>query len=123
MRFAHRSRTRIPLNSEILITGDFNIHIDQKLDPHTISFNTLLATVDLSQHVTFKTHIAGHTLDLLVTRSDSTLATSVDWTIPFLSDHYAIIASLSIPTTARPPLIKKKNVQDSQCSLTSFFSS
>src|SRR5260221_3232812 len=69
--------------------------------------STLLATFDLSQHVIFKTHIAGRTLDLLITRFDSTLATSVDWTIPFLSDHYAIIASLSIPTTARPPLVKK----------------
>src|SRR5260221_376704 len=51
--------------------------------------------------------LTGHALDLLITRSDSTLAASVDWTIPFLSDHYAIIASLSIPTTARPPLVKK----------------
>src|SRR5260221_4904899 len=105
--FTQLLESLVPLKSDLLITGDFNIHIDQKLDPQTISFNTLLATFDLSQHVTFKTHIAGHTLDLLITRSDSTLATSVDWTIPFLSDHYAIIASLSIPTTARPPLVKK----------------
>src|SRR5260221_934074 len=103
--FAQLLESLVPLKSDLLITGDFNIHIDQKLDPQTISFNTLLATFDLSQHVTFKTHIAGHTLD--ITRSDSTLATSVDWTIPFLSDQYAIIAFLSIPTTARPPLIKK----------------
>src|SRR5260221_14682141 len=106
--FAQLLESLAPLKSDLLITVYFNTHIDQKLDPQTISFNTLLATFDLSQHVTFKTHIAGHTLDLLITRSDSTLATSVDWTIPFLSDHYAIIASLSIPTTTRHPLIKKK---------------
>src|SRR6266536_3185113 len=105
--FAHLLESLVPSKSELIITGDFNIHMDQQLDLHTISFNTLLSTFDLSQHVNFKTHTAGHTLDLFITRSNSTLAPSVDWIIPFMSDHYAIIASLSIPTTARPPLIKK----------------
>ncbi len=46
----------ISSNSEVLITGDFNIHVDILSDPLSKSFSNLLETFDLKQHITFPTH-------------------------------------------------------------------
>src|SRR6184192_3589809 len=49
-------------NSELIITGDFNIHVDQ---PHTnpsSQFINLLHDFSLTQHINFPTHSQGHTL-------------------------------------------------------------
>src|SRR5260221_4407323 len=48
----------VPLKSDLIITGDFSIHINQKFNPQTISFTTRLLTFALSHHVSFKTHTA-----------------------------------------------------------------
>jgi hypothetical protein len=58
---------------------------------------TLLETGHLCQQVNFPTHKSCHTLDLLISRVSSDIITTVDYTIPFLSDHYAIHAILTIP--------------------------
>src|SRR5271155_5747741 len=83
-------------NSEVLITGDFNIHVDILSDPFSKSFSNLLETFDLKQHITLPTHNRGHTLDLLITRSNSTIISDLDHTIPGISDHYAIKSSISV---------------------------
>ena len=53
-------------NSEVFITGDFNIHVDILSDPFSKSFSNLLETFDLKLHITFPTHNSGYTLDLLI---------------------------------------------------------
>ena len=59
----------IILSSEpLLITGDFNIHVDVVGDPVRAKFLDLLEAMDLRQHVTRPTHQSGHTLDLIITR-------------------------------------------------------
>src|SRR6266536_1455132 len=105
--FAKLLEILTPLHSNLIISGDFNIHMDDNSDHYASAFNTLLQTFDLSQHVKFQTHTHGHTLDLLITRSDSTLISSVDWIIPFLSDHFAILSTLSVPLATRPAFITK----------------
>src|SRR3954463_4317229 len=59
--------------SELIITGDFNFHVDDPNSSSGSSFLSLLDTFGLSQLVSFPTHTAGNTLDLLITRSSSTL--------------------------------------------------
>src|SRR5271155_5102023 len=83
-------------NSEVLITGDFNIHVDILSDPFSKSFSNLLETFDLKQHITFSTHDRGHTLDLLITRKNSTIIPDINYTIPGISDHHAIKSSISV---------------------------
>ena len=94
--------------SELIITGDFNLHVDQPTAPYVASFLDLLDTFTLTQHISFPTHDPGHTLDLLITRSTSTLLHSVDHTFSPISDHNVILSTLTIPTKSRSPRITKQ---------------
>jgi exonuclease III len=93
--------------SELIISGDFNVHVDQPSEHSPKSFLSTLESYNLTQHVHFPTHNLGHTLDLLITRSTSNIISSTDWTIPFISDHYAIHSTVSVPFQHRPSRITK----------------
>jgi Reverse transcriptase (RNA-dependent DNA polymerase)/Endonuclease/Exonuclease/phosphatase family len=93
--------------SEILITGDFNFHVDPPVPQCDTQFLTCLDTFSLIQHIGFPTHTSCHTLDLLITRSSSKLITSVTFDDPGLSDHMAILCTLEIPARQRPARITK----------------
>jgi len=63
---------RIAVHScPIVICGDFNTHVDQTDDVHAVRFGQLLQSFGLVQHVNEPTHSAGHTLDLVITRTDT----------------------------------------------------
>ena len=51
---------------EFIITGDFNIHLDNPADTFTSQFLSLLSYFNLSQHVHFPTHDKNHILDLVI---------------------------------------------------------
>ena len=85
--------------SEVLIAGDFNIHVDDPSASYSSPFLTLLESFGLHQHIKSPTHECNHTLDLLITRSESKLVSQHYIIDPILSDHYAIFAKLSIKTT------------------------
>ena len=56
----------------LLITGDFNIHVNVLGDPDAARFLELLTSMGQEQHVDKPMHISGHSLDLIITRcSDS----------------------------------------------------
>ena len=57
----------------ILIGGNFNIHIDDTVDPDEQIINDTMEALGLQQHVTFPTHQAGNTLDLIFTETTSKL--------------------------------------------------
>lgn len=52
----------------ILLTGDYNVHVDVTSDYDAMKFADLLECFGLVQHVTEPTHEDGHTLDLIITR-------------------------------------------------------
>jgi len=56
---------------EIIITGDFNLHVNNAADQHARRFNETLASFDLVQSVNAPTHRDGNTLDLVITRRDN----------------------------------------------------
>ena len=93
--------------SELIITGDFNVHVDQPNCSFSSSFLSLLDVFSLTQHVTFPTHSSGHTLDLLITRSCSTTISGINFTDPNLSDHYALLFSVSAPSKSKRQYITK----------------
>lgn len=53
-----------------VIVGDFNFHIDDHSDTQARRFLLILDNFDLKQLVSQSTHERGHTLDLIITRSD-----------------------------------------------------
>ena len=89
---------------EFLITGDFNVHVDDLTDSCAIQFLSLLDQANLTQHVKFATHRQSHTLDLVITATDSTLSPSVTYSPISPSDHFPVIYSLNImPRPSVPP--------------------
>ena len=88
----------------ILITGDFNTHVNDSLDSDACSFARMLSSSGLHQHVSDATHKAGHTLDLLITRTSDIPVFSKLQIIDGLSDHKAIMCDLMLdkpPTTTK----------------------
>jgi endonuclease/exonuclease/phosphatase family metal-dependent hydrolase len=52
--------------AKVLILGDFNIHWDVPDDPDTRKLKSVLQEAAFHQHVTWPTHIAGHTIDFVI---------------------------------------------------------
>ena len=72
--------------SELIISGDFNIHADSDLTT-SHNFSGILDNFHLTQHINFPTHDDGHTLDLLIARSSSTVITHLAQHESYQSDH------------------------------------
>jgi exonuclease III len=87
---------------EFLITGDFNLHLDDLSDSNTKQFLSILNAANLTQHVHFPTHNHQHTLDLVITHSDSTLSPKVTFSPVSPSDHYPLFTSLTIEPLTTP---------------------
>jgi len=62
----------------------------------TVTFNKILETFNLVQHVNGPTHKKGHTLDLIITRAEDELVTSVEIQDPMLSDPSTIQCKLRL---------------------------
>ena len=77
---------------ELIILGDFNLHLDIP-SHHTEALTDILTSFRLLQHVNFPTHIHGHWLDLCITRSASQILSSI-FPSDGLSDHLTVIAEL-----------------------------
>ena len=48
---------------DLILVGDFNIHVDELNDSNALHFLKLLNTFNLCQHVSLPTHNSGHILD------------------------------------------------------------
>ena len=64
-------------------------------------FASTLSSLNLHQYIQSPTHSKGHTLDNVITRSDSSLFTLKDISL-FLSDHYLILGALNFKKTHYP---------------------
>ena len=94
---------RIPL----LVTGDFNVHVDVIDNSDAVTFREFLESVSCIQHVNVSTHTRGHTLDLVISRSSDDLVVGKPWTDFMVSDHLSVMCSLK---TKKPPVNVKKVV-------------
>ena len=94
---------------KLIILGDYNVHYDKLSDPETANLLETSTCYNLTQHVSEPTHIAGHTIDLLYTRSDDDLITSCK-TDTLLSDHFAIHFSIKVgrPHPKKKVVISRK---------------
>lgn len=70
--------------------------VDALEDRPAQRFSDLLDTFNLVQHVKNETQRNGHTLDLIITRSDeASLVSNVHITDPVISDHFAVHCGLA----------------------------
>ena len=79
-----------------MIISDFNFHLEPT-SSNSKTFNSLIDSFDLTQKVNSPTHIHGHTLDLLLTKSNNNKISNVH-TTDALSDHFSITCTLHLPT-------------------------
>lgn len=85
----------------MLVTGDFNFHIDDLSDSDAMQFLHLLDTLNLEQYVCDPTHKDGHTLDLIISRSGTNFKLCQNVHVDtMISDHNAILADICL---AKPP--------------------
>ena len=102
----------VEVQEELLIVGDFNIHVDSS-NNESQSFIDILNDNGLIQHVKSSTHQKGHILDLVITREHSNLLKRLP--VVFISgvsdvksssslDHFAVLRYLNVN---RPKTIHK----------------
>jgi hypothetical protein len=103
---------RILMKEKIVICGDFNFHVDDKNDNEASSFCTLLSSFGLQQHVSGPTHSKGHTLDLLISRSDDSFIQDIKVKDMLISDHFWLhcLVLCSKPGTMQKE-IKYRNIK------------
>ena len=82
---------------KFVISGDFNLKVNEDNNIYTRRFNDILESFGLTQYITFSTHEKGNTLDLLIIR-DNTGITCRAFPGELFSDHRFIHAKLSLPT-------------------------
>ena len=83
----------------LVITGDFNLHIDTS-SYCTKVFHDVLSSFDLQQLISFPTHSHGHTLDVLIVSSACTFRSV--FRFARISDHFTVIGVMSflVPSPA-----------------------
>ena len=60
----------------LLIVGDFNHHVEDTSDSEACRFNNVIDSFRLTQHVADSTHRSGHTLDLMLSKSQDSFVLS-----------------------------------------------
>ena len=103
--FANLLESVVLLNEQLLICGDFNIHVNASNDDNAIKFKDLLESMSLVQHVTEPTHEHGNTLDLIITRSSDGIIAAPPHVGTLFSDHAVVTCHL---TTERPKSTAKQ---------------
>lgn len=93
--------------SDILIAGDFNIHIERKDDVNALSLLEIFDTFDLSFCPNEPTHILGGTLDLIVFSSNLPFLNCIVHPAGVYSDHSYIMSKFDIK---RQPHVRKRRL-------------
>ncbi len=116
--FASHLERLVPTTGYLVITGDFNIHVDLLDLPYDSlsdskkeyrrtaeKFMDILDSMGLNQHIVGPTHRSGNTLDLLITRSTDEVLKGKPCVDAMLSDHCAILFKVQVRKP--PPILKR----------------
>ena len=85
---------------EFLLLGDFNIHVNKLHDEDAITFQDFLSSFGLQNHVLFPTHRSQNILDLVITHESTELVSNFRQG-EMISDHFAVLFDLHIPSRPR----------------------
>ena len=94
--FADYMENFLTTNNNVVIAGDFNLHIDSDEDPVAQLFIDMMAALGLDCHVDFPTHENGHSLDLIFTEMLSEMKIIRCTPGAYLSDHCTMECLLSL---------------------------
>ena len=96
----------------VLLCGDFNIHFEAKHNASVLKFHKLISAFGLKQHVETPTHTLGHTIDLVLTRSDDALLSPPEANQLF-SDHFAVCFkyNLNKPRTSKTSTLRYRKLK------------
>ena len=73
---------KLVTDMQLCICGDFNFHLENNNDRSANSFNDIIDSFNLKQHVIVPTHLKGHICYLILTRCDASYANETN-----MSDH------------------------------------
>ena len=94
----------------LLLTGNFNIHMDNLQNPDTIIFSDFLESFGLINFVGFPTHQSCHMLDLFITHQSSVIKSVSQG--EFFSDHCFINALLDLDRpTPKPKTVSYRKLK------------
>ena len=96
--FANYLSDVIMTRDELLIAGNFNLHFEEPSAPGVSYLKDILAENNLEQRVTQPTHRGGHMLDLLITRTTSSIIRTTEVYRSCISDHFSVLFPLAIST-------------------------
>ena len=82
--------------NNIIVLGDFNIHINNNQDAEANRFKDIMEALGLQQHVSFSMHRYGNTLEHIYTEIGSAVVIDYCKEGPILSDHTAVICGTNV---------------------------
>ena len=91
------------MKGKLLILGDFNIHVDEAT-AKSLQLQQIIHNYNLHQHISKPIHARGHTLDLVLSRSNDNIIHNLRLTDPLVSDHTLLLFSLP---PSRLPLLSQ----------------
>ena len=80
---------------KFVLSGDINFHLESN-EVNAKRLNELFSTFNMIQYINFPTHNLGHTLDLVLSHSDSPTINNLSPHNVYLSDHYLIGFSIQV---------------------------
>ena len=90
--------------TNVIILGDFNLHVNDPSDDNAMNFVETTQALALEQHVKFPTHTSGNTLDLVFTEFCNGLKTQQCTQDDYILDHCIVKCNLNIK---RPDITRK----------------
>ena len=91
-------------DTNVIILGDFNLHVNDHNDDHAMSFIKTTQALALEQHVKFPTHTSGNMLDLVFTELFNGLKIQQCTQDDYILDHCIVKCNLTIK---RPDITRK----------------
>ena len=86
--------------SEFLLLGDFSIHVNKLHDEEAVTFHDFLSSFGLQNHILFPTHRSQNILDLVITHESTEIVSNFRQG-KMISDHFAVLFNLHIPSRPR----------------------
>ncbi|ESN96867.1 hypothetical protein HELRODRAFT_178667 [Helobdella robusta] len=93
------------LSNNVVLAGDFNVHVEKHMDPHSVSLCEIFGNFNLVNRINEPTHELGGVLDLIITSMSFPVFDIRVLPPGVFSDHGLVQACLSIDQVIR---MKKK---------------
>ena len=77
-------------NGQLLLLGALNLHLEDSACRDSATFGNILYDCSLALRSSKPSHLAGHCLDVIITRKDDNRIQSIATNNPGISDHFAI---------------------------------